>query len=189
MPSVAIVPAAGKGERFGGAKLTAPVGGETMLDRTLASLLDGGVDRVVVVIAPAADLSRVSRLSDSRVSTIVNDDPSRGMFSSIQAGAAAIAGHPILVLPGDMPFVSSRTIRDVLHACSEHQRVVIPTHHGKGGHPLAFPGVLREQVLHAAPTGTLKDALSSALALRYEMPAGDAGVLHDVDVQADLDRP
>ena len=38
MPAVAVVPAAGKGERFGGAKLLARIDGDVLLDRTLRSL-------------------------------------------------------------------------------------------------------------------------------------------------------
>ncbi|HEX5068969.1 MAG TPA: nucleotidyltransferase family protein [Vicinamibacterales bacterium] len=188
MPSLAIVPAAGKAERFGGGKLIALIGEDTVLDRTLASLLEGGVDRIVVVIAPAADLAPVRRLTDPRVSTVTNADPSRGMFSSIQAGLAAAAGDPILVLPADMPFVRSSTVREVLQACSERRRIVIPTHGGKGGHPLAFPEALRERVLRARPTLTLKDAFGGTLALRDDRPVGDAGILRDVDVPADLER-
>ena len=53
MSAVAIVPAAGKGERFGGAKLMARFKGEPLINWTLWSLLDGGVGGVVVVTAPA----------------------------------------------------------------------------------------------------------------------------------------
>ena len=188
MSSVAIVPAAGKAERFGGAKLVASVGGETVLDRTLAALLDGGVDQIVVVSAPDADLSPVRRLTDPRVRTVINADPSRGMFSSIQVGMGVIAGDPILVLPGDMPFVTSATVRNILQVSSERQRIVIPTHGGKGGHPIAIPEALRARVLHALPTVTLKDALGGMLALRYDMPIEDAGILRDVDVRGDLEH-
>lgn len=188
MPSIAIVPAAGKAERFGGAKLIAALDGDTVLGRTLASLLDGGVDQIVVVSGPASDFSSVRRLTDPRVSIVVNGDPARGMFSSIQVGLAAAAGDPILVLPGDMPFVTSATVRDVLRASSARQQVVIPVYAGKGGHPIAFPEALRPRVLLALPGGTLKDALGGVLKLRYDMPVADSGVLRDVDVPADLGR-
>src|SRR6187399_2453717 len=108
MPSVAIVPAAGKGERFGGAKLVARIHGEALIDLTLRSLLDGGVDRVIVVLAPGVSLSEARLLEDRCVQTVVNADPSRGMFSSIQTGLAVADGDPILILPADMPFVQSR---------------------------------------------------------------------------------
>src|SRR3954471_16046360 len=85
--SVAIVTAAGSAERFGGKKLIAAVDGEPLLERSVRSLLDGGVHQVIVVLAADArdELERdVKVLSDPRVVTLENPDPSRGMFSSIQ---------------------------------------------------------------------------------------------------------
>src|SRR5262245_47921358 len=104
MSSTAIVPAAGKGERFGGGKLLAEVAGVPMLDRTLRSLIDGGVDEIVVVLPPSGRFDTVRLLSEPRVLMVVNPDPSRGMFSSIQVGVEAAQGDPLIVLPGDMPF-------------------------------------------------------------------------------------
>ena len=108
--SVAIVPAAGRAERFGGAKLLADVGGMTMLDRTMQCLLDGGVERIVVVLPPAGRFETVKLLADPQVKVVTNPDPSPGMFSSIQVGMYAAEGNPILVMPGDMPFVSASTV-------------------------------------------------------------------------------
>jgi molybdenum cofactor cytidylyltransferase len=186
MPPVAIVPAAGKGERFGGAKLTALVDGATMLDRTLASLLDGGVGRIVVVVAPSADFGRVERLSDRRVQTVVNDDPSRGMFSSIQAGLAVAGGDPVLVVPADMPFVSPATVAAVAEACVRDRTIVVPIYQGDRGHPIAFPAALHRAVLDAPVTSTLKDALAATGARRIELPVDDPGILRDVDAPGDL---
>jgi len=186
MGPVAIVPAAGKGERFGGAKLTALLHGETVLDRTLASLLDGGISRVVVVVDPAAQLTAVVRLADPRVQTVVNDDPSRGMFSSIQAGLAVALGDPVLVIPGDMPFVRSATVVEVARACVRQRAIVVPVIGGRRGHPIAFPAGVQQAVLNAPSSSTLKQALAEAGVARIELPVDDAGVLRDVDVPADL---
>ena len=40
MRSVAVVPAAGSAERFGGKKLLTPIDGEPLLDRTIAAAAD-----------------------------------------------------------------------------------------------------------------------------------------------------
>src|SRR5262245_17552630 len=117
MPSVAIVPAAGKGERFGGAKLLARIGPDVLIDLTLRSLLDAGVGRVVVVSAPGVDFNEAKLISDPRVQIAVNPEPARGMFSSIQAGLAPAAGDPVLILPADMPFVQPGTVVAVAAAC------------------------------------------------------------------------
>ena len=109
--TVAIVPAAGKAERFGGGKLIADVDGEPLLNRTLGSLLDGGADVVVVVLAPGATFATVERLSDQRVRRVVNPNPDRGMFSSIQIGLAVEDGDPISSYLGTFPSSSQRRSR------------------------------------------------------------------------------
>lgn len=186
MPSVAIVPAAGKAERFGGAKLLARIGNDVLLDRTLRSLLDAGVDRTIVVVAPGADLGAALLLADPRVRTVVNPDPSRGMFSSIRAGVAVADGDPVVVLPADMPFVSSATVAAVAAGCVREHRIVAPVHEGRRGHPVAFPASLRPAILLASPESTLKTALASTGATWHELLVDDSGVLRDVDWVEDL---
>jgi molybdenum cofactor cytidylyltransferase len=187
MPSLAIVPAAGRSRRFGSQKLLADVGGEPLLNRTLRAILDAGVGRAVVVTAPHADLSSVALLADSRVSLATNPDPDRGMLSSIQAGLAHASGDPILVLPADMPFVAPGTIALVRDECIRRLRAVIPVSGGLRGHPVAFPGTLRQLVLQAPAEVTLKDALGSAFADADELAVDDPGVLRDVDRREDLE--
>ena len=57
MTATAIVPAAGKAERFGGAKLLAEIDGQTVLDRTLKCLFDAFIEHVVLVVGPGDDYS------------------------------------------------------------------------------------------------------------------------------------
>ena len=186
MPAVAIVPAAGKGERFGGAKLLAKIDNETLLDRTLRSLLDADIAQVIVVTAPASDFAAVTRLSDSRVMVIQNPDPSRGMFSSILQGLTSAIGDPILVLPADMPFVTSATVSSVVRECLRTRRIVLPTYRGKHGHPVGLPWSIHAGLLGARPDSTLKAELARTGLEQVELVVEDAGVLRDVDVRSDL---
>ena len=186
MSVVAIVPAAGKAERFGSEKLLVPIKGEPLLNWTLWSLLDGGVSRIVVVSAPGADLTPVKLLADKRVLNVVNDNPSRGMFSSFQTGLAAAAGDPILFLPGDMPFINSSTVTAVITACIRRHRVIVPVYEGRRGHPVAVPGILRKPILSAPPEASLKEVLAAAASEREELHVPDPGVVRDVDRREDL---
>ena len=188
MSAIAIVPAAGKAERFGGGKLIADVDGAPLLHRTIQSLLDGGLARVIVAIAPGADFSTIAALNDPRVSTIVNPDPSRGMFSSIQAALAAAEGDPILVLPGDMPFVKASTIKTVAVAAAASGRVTSPTFGGRHGHPVALPARMRDDILGADPSTTLAAILARRPEDHDYIDVDDPGVRRDVDVRADLAR-
>jgi molybdenum cofactor cytidylyltransferase len=182
----AIVPAAGRALRFGGGKLLTDLRGEPLLNHTLRSLLDGGAAEAIVITGDT-DLSAVPLVKERRVSLVRNPDPNRGMFSSIQAGTAQASGDVLLVLPGDMPFVSAATIAAVARGCATSGDPVVPAYQGRRGHPLALPRLAREVLLAADPTTTLKDVLQLAGWRLRELPVQDPGVLRDVDVRGDLE--
>jgi molybdenum cofactor cytidylyltransferase len=184
--ATAIVPAAGKGERFGGAKLIARIDGKTLLDRTLRSLIDAGMMEIVVVTAPGVTFDEVSLIDDPIVRVVHNPDPSRGMFSSIQAGVRVASGDPLLVLPADMPFVMSIIIGVIAQACARANQTAMPAYQGKRGHPVAFPASLRDAILSADPLSTLKATLAATLVPQLAIDVNDPGVLRDVDVREDL---
>lgn len=188
MGSLGIVTAAGAAERFGSQKLLANVGGMPLLERTIRSLLEGGVDRVVVVLGPdsAAIRSGVPALSDRRVTLATNRDPERGMFSSIQAALRETKGDPLVVLPGDMPYVEPATVAALLQKNDEGDRIVSPRFSGKRGHPVVIPGTHRQEILEAGSDVTLHDILKAHAGERVDMDVYDRGVVRDVDVPADL---
>ena len=183
----AVVPAAGLSSRFGSMKLVAPVDGEPLLDRTLASVLDAGIAPVVVVVSSEARLESVRRLAEARVRVVVNPEPARGMFSSIQIGLVeALGSSAVVVLPADMPFVASTTIRTVAAECLRLNQPIVATHGGRRGHPIALPGTVVPLLLSAASTGSLKEALASTGHAGTHLEVHDPGVVRDVDVPSDL---
>jgi len=186
--AVAVVPAAGSSTRFGTMKLLADVEGAPLLDRTLSSLLDAGVARVVVVTRAGDAFEAVPSMADPRVAAIVNPDPTRGMFSSIQAGLAVAGGDVVLVLPADMPFVATETVTAVIGRAAATGSVVVPVHQTRRGHPIAIPRPLCDALLALEPTTTLKDALAACGQSTVQLDVPDVGVLRDVDVPGDLTR-
>ena len=191
MRAVAVVTAAGSAERFGGKKLLTLIDGEPLLDHTIDALLDGGVSEVIVVVGKdaRAELERdVNAMLDPRVRAVENPDPSRGMFSSIQAGVAQAQGDAILVMPGDMPFVSAETVRAVIEAYERKPAIVSPRYRGKRGHPVALPAFLRDELRAAAPGATLHDVVHAHSDLRVDVDLDDPGIVRDVDRPEDLTR-
>jgi molybdenum cofactor cytidylyltransferase len=167
-------------------KLVANIEGVLLIDRTVGSLLDAGIQRVFVVCTSVDALSDASFVRDLRVRIVVNAHPERGMFSSIQAGMEAADDAALLVLPADMPFVRSGTIRAVADYSRDTNDVVVPGMHGRRGHPIALPSRLRAGLLACSPESSLKDALRRLDAVPRILPVDDPGILRDVDVPSDL---
>ena len=192
MRAVAVVTAAGSAERFGGKKLLTPIDGKPLLDHTIRAMLDGGVAEVIVVVGgdARAEIERdVTAMLDPRVRVVENPDPSRGMFSSIQEGVAKAQGDAILVMPGDMPFVSPDTVRAVIAAYAGKPAIVSPRYRGKRGHPVALPALLRDEIRAADSRATLHDVIHAHTDMRVDVDVEDRGIVRDVDRIEDLAPP
>ncbi|WP_055399782.1 MULTISPECIES: 2-C-methyl-D-erythritol 4-phosphate cytidylyltransferase [unclassified Mycobacterium] len=97
---VAVVPAAGSGERLGAGipKAFCEVDGRTLLDRAVAGLLDSSVVDHVVVAVPAARVDEAKRALGGRA-TVVAGGADR--TTSVSLALAALAGDPEFVLVHD----------------------------------------------------------------------------------------
>lgn len=190
MTAVAIVPAAGAAERFGGRKLLADVSGQPLLARTLGALR-GHVAALVVVLSPdATELRALEVLRDENVRVVSNPDPTRGMLSSIQVGLRTVEGaDTYVILPGDMPFVRPETVRELLERSAGAPRgIVSPRYRGKRGHPVVVPGSLRGDILAEDARSNLHEVLKRHPGDRVDVDVDDPGVLRDVDTIEDLRR-
>lgn len=191
MAVVGIVPAAGAGARFASAapglplKLLTLVDDEAMVRRTVRSLLEGGADRCVVVVSAESEAAIASALDGLPVTVVVNPDPARGMFSSIQCGVAGMGeGEQGVLLPGDMPYVQPATVAAVLAAATRTRMTVSASHEGRRGHPIALSAALVARILSAPATAVLSEERSREPFLTIEVP--DPGVHRDVDRPEDL---
>ncbi len=186
---VGIVPAAGRGSRFADAdpaappKMLARVDGVPMVRRTVESLVKGGVDHCVVIVSPqgSASVDGIDQaLRGLPVRLVVNPDPSRGMFSSVQCGVAATDESDLCVLlPGDMPFVQPSTIAAVIAAAERGAHTVTPSLDGHRGHPVVSSSPLRARIVAAAADSRL-DHLMDQDTVRV-VDVTDSGVRRDVD--------
>lgn len=191
----AVVPAAGHSTRMGRPKLTLPLGGRTVLEHVIASLHDGGVATVLVVVGPhVRDLIPLAEAAGANVLAL--PAPTADMRATVEAGLAWIGERlrphpddPWLLAPADCPAFSPDVVRRLLAA---EGSIVVPVHGGRRGHPTLF------RWRHAAGIRALPaDAgINSYLRLRageaLELPVADPGVLADLDTPeeyARLSRP
>ncbi len=191
--AVGVVPAAGRGARFADAdptappKMLAPVDGVPMVRRTVESLLAAGVDRCIVVAAESGREGITRALSGLPVEVVVNPDPSRGMFSSVQCGVMAADPSDLCVLlPGDMPFVQPATIAAVVATAQGGAHTVTPSLHGHRGHPVVCGGDLRARILAADADARLDHLMAQEPVLTVDVT--DTGVRRDLDTPAELSR-
>jgi CTP:molybdopterin cytidylyltransferase MocA len=180
----AVILAAGEGARMGGvAKALLPIApdGSTFLQRIVDTLAQAAVDEIVVVIGPPHG-QRVREAAPANTRCIVNSDPKRGMFSSVQIGVAALGGEVAraLIWPVDTPFVAPATVAQLLATSGE---AVVPTFEGRGGHPILVPRSWFADLTRESPPDGLRGFMRARAVRRLEV--GDAQVLRDVDVPTD----
>lgn len=126
MSTVAVVPAAGSGERLGAGRPKAFVhlGGQTLLERTLAGLRDSGaIDAVVVAVPP--DRTDEAKLILGADATVVAGGSHR--TESVRRALAAV-GNPELVLVHDAAraLTPPAMIARIVDALREGHQAVVP---------------------------------------------------------------
>jgi molybdenum cofactor cytidylyltransferase len=168
-----ILLAAGESRRMGFPKAILPYGNTTFLEH-LVSVLTGQVDPLIVV-SGAVELSAKARL-------IVNKDWQLGQLSSLQCGLRALPAEVdgAMVALVDHPCVDRALVAKLIAEFeAHHPPVLIPTFHGRRGHPMIFSRALFPELL-AAPL----DQGARVVVHRYQplhLPVDDEGILHDLD--------
>lgn len=169
---VVIVLAAGRGERF------AASGGTT---HKLQALLAG--KRVIDHVLDAVKASGLPY-------HVVDADPARpGMGDSIAAGVrASPSANGWLILPADLPLITSETLKAM--AFAPPRAVTVPVVNGQRGHPVRFGVKCAQELLDlqgnqgAAQLIQGRAATDSVAFIKLD----DVGCITDVDTLADLQR-
>jgi molybdenum cofactor cytidylyltransferase len=190
---VAVVLAAGAGERFGGPKALAEIDGRSLAEIAATTCASAPLDEVVVVTGAqhAQVAERVARVrGEVPVRVVENARWREGRTGSLQAGWPD--GAHALVFPVDMPAVRLVTLDTLLgvhgYAAAEPD-VVVPVVERDGrrrGHPILMSSRLRAEVMALGPDQPLHEVVHAHVTL--EVPVDDDGILLDVDVPADLVR-
>ncbi len=180
-----IVPAAGRGSRFGGPlhKLAQPFEGGTVLCATVRHAIQTQLP-VVVVTTQALAPQLAAQLATRDIVVLSDADAARGMGFSIATGVSERSGAPgWLVLPGDMPLVQPATLLAVATALEQYP-VVYAQYRGRRGHPVGFAAELYSELVRLTGDDGARRVVARYPAFGQEVP--DAGALMDLDTPADL---
>ena len=189
-----IVLAGGKSSRIGRPKALLPIGsdGETFFDRVTRTLLDAGVEDIVVVVGADADAIRAGARPRSGVRIVDNPDYEHGQLTSLLAGLRAIDTErttAALVTLIDVPLVSAATVRTLIAAQRERGAPVVrPVSRGRHGHPVIFGRALFHELQDADPAQGAKPVVRAHAAEMIEVPIDDEGAFTDIDTREDYER-
>lgn len=190
-----IVLAGGKSSRMGQPKALLPIrsAGETFFDRVTRTLLDAGIEDVIVVVGADAVAIRAGTRPRTGVRIVDNADYEQGQLTSLLAGLRAIdeasRATAALVTLIDVPLVSAATVRTLLAAQREHDAPVVrPVSNGRHGHPVIFGRALFQELHNADPAYGAKPVVRAHAAEMIEVPIDDEGAFADIDTREDYER-
>ena len=147
--TAAILLAAGESRRMGELKALLPWQGQTLIAHQVSALAAAGVDRIIVVLGHRHEELLPEIEGKPNTQWTLNPDYLQGKTTSIKAGLRALGHHlpeTLLLLNVDQPR-SADTVAELLrHHRSGLALITIPTHGGKGGHPVAFDGALLNEL-------------------------------------------
>ena len=183
----AIVLAAGFSERMGEFKPLLPLGGITILERTVTLFQEAGIGDVRVVTGHrGAELEPLLARLGARA--VANPRYRQGMFSSVAAGVSTLESEvdPFFVLPVDVPLVRPATIRRLLQFYRQEQgEVIYPRFLGKRGHPPLIAGRHAREIAVWQGEGGLKAALAQWESTALDVDVADENILRDMDTPDD----
>ena len=194
MGVVGVVLAAGESRRMGRLKALLPFGQRTVIEQVLHPLLQAGLDGVTIVLG-----HRASEIQDALtawpVQLIYNPHYRDGMTRSVQTALQEIMPIPAAYLLAlvDQPHLGLTPIQQVLSAFKQTGKgLVIPSWHGKRGHPIVLAARYRQEVLALGPDQGLNVVTRGHPDDTLEVPMMDDDILRDIDYQedyeAELDR-
>jgi molybdenum cofactor cytidylyltransferase len=192
MRVVGILLAAGRGTRFGGDKLLAPlrrapgVPPGTPLGVAAAAHLVAALPDSLAVVRPAdARLSR--RLRDAGLRIVECDAANPGIGASLACGVAAAADADAWVVAlADMPWIAPATIAGVAAALASGAQIVAPSYRGERGHPVGFARGHYASLAASTGDAGARRIIERARDCVTLLDCDDPGVLRDVDTRGAL---
>jgi CTP:molybdopterin cytidylyltransferase MocA len=168
-------------------------GGGTFLTRLVGTLLEAGVEDVVVVVGHEGEA--VMKSADAHGLTarfVYNADYEHGQLSSLVAGLALIdrpGVAAVLVTPVDAPLVAASTVRAVVERYRRTRAPIVrPVRGAQHGHPVLIDRGLFEAIRRADPATGAKPIVRAHASAAGDVVVDDDEAFADVDTPAEYER-
>ena len=144
----AILTAAGFSSRMSGYKPLLKWQNSTLIEYQIKTLFDGGVDEVMVVVGHNYE-SIKPYIENSKASVVLNNKFASGRATSIIEGVKFVSTDTtsIMILGVDQPRNSEIINKLIDQHSSSDDLITYPSFDGRGGHPIIFSSILREELM------------------------------------------
>jgi molybdenum cofactor cytidylyltransferase len=185
-----IILSAGASRRMGTPKALLRLHGATFLESLLAAFRPT-CQPLIVALGYDAERIREAISNAVPVQFVVNPDPARGMFSSLQCALRALPSYTeaAIFTPVDYPEIRPATVASLAQAFDQHQcPVTLPRHAGEHGHPVCISRAVIDELLALPATAQARDVIRAYRSGTRFVDVDDPGILSDIDIPEDYRR-
>jgi len=189
-----VVPAAGRSERMGRPKLLLALGGKTVIAHLL-NLLDRDDVTARFVVLRADDEALRTEVAAATATIVQPRIAPADMRKSVEHALDEIGRQHSpdpddgwLLLPADHPMLEPGVLDVLIRRWNERDdRILVPTHGGRRGHPTFFRWELAGEVPQIPPSQGLNELLETHRNEVVEFAIDDPAVVTDLDTPDDYE--
>lgn len=187
----AVVLAAGLSSRMPGNKLLAPLAGKPVIRHVAEAAVSSRASSVFVVTGNAAT-EVAGALDKLNIQLVENTDYASGLSESLKCGVRHVPADcdGVLVLLGDMPFVTTGLIDSLIDAFdpARGREICVPVCQGRRGNPVLWGRRFFPDLLALAGDQGAKHLMDLYADVLCELEVEDDASLIDIDTPDDLQR-
>ncbi len=183
---VAIILAAGQSSRMGAFKPLLPFGDKTVIESTIDYLRQGGIETIIVVVGHRADEIK-AHFKNRDLRFVTNPDANSAMAASIICAISELPhdAGAVVITPVDQPAVPPEIVSQLIKEWRAGARLIIPTHDGRGGHPVVIDLDFRAELLKLDPASGLKSFFDAHRDEVRRVPVNSNCIARDLDTWDD----
>lgn len=169
-----IILAGGLSSRMGSNKLTKKIDGRNIIDIVIENVKNSRLSDIVVVTGKYDISTELPKRHNQRYE--------EGMSTSIIEGMKDYKGDGVMIVLGDMPFVSSQIINRLIEEFKEGDKgIVVPCFNGKRGNPVILGRKYFSDLLNNNGDKGAREIINSNSEDVEFIETHDEGVLRDID--------
>ncbi len=194
METNGIILAAGLSSRMGKFKPLLKFREKTMIEHSVNSMLNSGVNQVVMVLGYRGEEIEIllrNKYAPSQLVFMHNCKFAQtDMLASVKIGISALSPcDAFYLLPGDMPVIHTKTFLAVKEClCRSNAMVVFPTIDGHRKHPPLISWKCIDYILQFNREGGLRELWKQFENQVETVPVQDFGCMLDADTVEDYNR-